>query len=59
MRRYDNDMDNGDCLHISFFSLSETYSQVSRDGRYLVCEEGGGKHKLSEHDLGSLIELGY
>ena len=36
-----------------------TAFQVSRDGRFLVCEEGGGKHRLSEHDLGSLIELGY
>merc|ERR1711971_121461 len=43
----------------SISNRKERLRKVSRDGKYLVCEEGGGKHRLSEHDLGSLIELGY
>ena len=35
------------------------FVQVSRDGGYLVCEESGSMHLLTEYDLGRLIELGY
>ena len=33
--------------------------QVSRDGSFLVCEESGAMHPLTEYDLDRLIQLGY